>query len=157
MSTIPPDQRQEIIDAEHLRVLSICYYVMGGVVIFFSCFALIYVVMGLVLALMPEQLDGPRHGEPPPAVIGFVIAGIGGCFLCLGWAFGALAIYVGRSLAQHRRRTLTLVLAAIYCLSIPFGTLLGVFTFVVLLRDSVMRLYEKQAEIDRQNLLRDMR
>jgi hypothetical protein len=34
-----------------------------------------------------------------------------------------------------------MVIAAIGCLEIPYGTLLGVFSFLVLGRDSVARLF----------------
>ena len=43
----------------------------------------------------------------------------------------------GRSLARHRRYTFCLVVAAILCLFVPFGTLLGVFTIIVLVRSTV--------------------
>jgi len=36
----------------------------------------------------------------------------------------------------------SLIIAGINCVQFPFGTVLGVFTFVVLLRDSVRELYE---------------
>jgi hypothetical protein len=138
-----PAERQEIIDAEHLRILAICYYVSGGMGIFFSCFALIYVAMGLVLAIgggLAKHPDRPGDAEAA-AMIGVVIVVIGLLFLLIGWTIGGLTLYVGRSIQQRRRRTLTLVIAVLHCLWIPIGTLLGVFTFIVLMRPSVMRLY----------------
>ena len=53
-----------------------------------------------------------------------------------------LCFLVARRLRQRRSRVLCLVVAAIDCISIPFGTLLGVFTFVVLARPTVMRMFE---------------
>ena len=35
-----------------------------------------------------------------------------------------------------------MVIAAINCLHIPIGTMLGIFTFIVLGRDSVRKLYD---------------
>lgn len=146
-SAAPGPDPQEVVDAEHLRILAICYYVMGGVVIFFSCFALLYVVFGLLIALDSEVFHNPQrpHDGPPPE-LGYVLAVMGGVFVALGWTFGGLTIFAGRSMQRRRRRTLTLVLAALYCLWIPFGTLLGIFTFIVLMRPSVMRLYDERAQ-----------
>ena len=39
----------------------------------------------------------------------------------------------------------SLVVAALDCMGFPFATVLGVFTFIVLLRDSVAELYEAAA------------
>jgi hypothetical protein len=137
-----PQERQAIVDAEHLRILAICYYVSGGMGIFFSCFALIYVVMGLAVAIgggfaRPGDAEGA-------AVVGGVIAVMGILFLLIGWTIGGLTILAARSIQQRRRRTLTLVIAVLHCLWIPIGTLLGVFTFIVLMRPSVERLYSSE-------------
>jgi hypothetical protein len=142
-----PSERQEIIDAEHLRILAICYYVSGGMGIFFSCFALLYVVIGLVMALAAGFAEhANRHGNAEGAVaIGLVIALVGGLFLLFGWIIGGLTIYAGRSIQQRRNRTLTLIVATMHCLWMPIGTVLGVFTFIVLMRPSVTRLYETRA------------
>jgi len=48
-----------------------------------------------------------------------------------------LMIIAGRFLAKRRHHTFCIVVAAIACLFMPFGTILGVFTLVVLMRDSV--------------------
>lgn len=61
--------------------------------------------------------------------------------LLLGWTTGALVIVSGRSIKRRRRRVFSLIVAGLSCLFFPFGTALGVFTFIVLLRPSVERLY----------------
>jgi hypothetical protein len=53
----------------------------------------------------------------------------------------------GRNLAQQRRYTFCLVIAGLLCIFIPFGTVLGVFTIVVLVRPSVKALFEQQAAV----------
>jgi len=42
---------------------------------------------------------------------------------------------------QRRRRVFSFVVGGLNCLQIPFGTALGVFTIIVLSRDSVRELY----------------
>ena len=51
-----------------------------------------------------------------------------------------------RAGAKRRKRMFSYVMAAILCAFMPFGTVLGVFTLIVLGRESVRQLYlEKQA------------
>ena len=47
----------------------------------------------------------------------------------------------GVFLRQRKCRVFSLVVAGLDCLQIPFGTALGVFDFIVLLRDSVRQSY----------------
>jgi hypothetical protein len=66
---------------------------------------------------------------------------MGGCAVFVGWTLGILTIVSGRLISLRRRRTFSLVVAGINCASFPFGTVLGVFTFIVLARPSVRALY----------------
>ena len=50
-------------------------------------------------------------------------------------------ILSGIFLRQRRHRMFSLVVAGLNCLQIPFGTALGVFTLIVLLRESVRQSY----------------
>lgn len=128
-----PTQSQ---DREHLRLLSIFHYVAGGMLALFSCLALIYVVIGMVLLAAPQ-----RGGGPPPAIIGGLLMVVGFVFLLGGLGLAGLLCYAGHSLGNCRHRTFCLVVAAISCLWTPIGTVLGVFTIIVLLRPSVQALF----------------
>ncbi len=132
-------------DADHLRVLSILHYVWGGLVLLFSCFTIVYIVLG-ALMLSGKFTFPTAPGQPaPPPQLGYMLAGMGGCGLVLGTTLGILTIVSGRRMAQRRSRTLSIVVASITCLSVPLGTTLGVFTLVVLLRDSVKAMYAAAA------------
>jgi hypothetical protein len=74
----------------------------------------------------------------------FVVAG--GILVLIGGTIAALKFYAGYCLGRHRARTFCLVVAGLTCLAIPYGTLLGVFTFVVLARPSVEELFAAPAE-----------
>jgi hypothetical protein len=52
-----------------------------------------------------------------------------------------LNVLSGLFLWQKRNRVFSLVIGGLNCLQIPFGTALGVFTILVLSRDSVRQLY----------------
>lgn len=62
---------------------------------------------------------------------------MGGIILLGGWTLAICTLIAGRALAKQRRRTFAIVIAAINCMMVPLGTVLGVFTLVVLLRESV--------------------
>jgi hypothetical protein len=137
-TTAPPAIGNPSKDAEHLRLLSIFHYIFGGLQIAISSIFIVHFVMGLVMIGNPTFFG---H-NPPPTWLGILIAAIGGAVVLLGWGLGVCAIYSGRCIAHRRKRIFSIVIAAINCLSFPFGTALGVFTIIVLMRDSVRRLYE---------------
>ena len=124
-------------DAEHLRLLSIFHYVFGGFQIAISSIFIVHFVFGLMMLTNPQMFG---H-NPPPSWLGLLITVIGVGVLLLGWALGICAIYSGRCIARRQRRMFSLVVAAINCASFPFGTALGVFTIIVLMRDSVKQLF----------------
>jgi hypothetical protein len=62
--------------------------------------------------------------------------------MLLSLVIGIFTIISGRKLGKQTGRTFSLVVAGINCAVFPFGTVLGVFTIIVLMRDSVRKLYE---------------
>ncbi len=135
-------------DLSSLKVLSVLHYVWGGLTILLSCLAIIYIVLGvMMLSGTPVMRNafpttGPAtYQGPPPEMLGYLFAGMGSCGLLFGWTYGILTIIAGRRIDQRRSRVFSLVMAGISCISFPFGTALGVFTIIVLSRDSVKALY----------------
>jgi hypothetical protein len=55
-------------------------------------------------------------------------------FILLGWTFAALVLIAGSCIAHRKHYTFCFVMACVECLSMPFGTVLGVFTILVLNR-----------------------
>jgi hypothetical protein len=130
-------ERQQILDEEHLRLLRIGYLVAGGIDAVLALFPLIYVAMGLFFALGGLPTTGSPN-EPNPAFIGAFFVLFGGA-MSLFFAIGAgFKFAASRAIGRRRSWALCLVAAAVSCISIPWGTVLGVFTFMVLGRASVM-------------------
>ena len=71
-----------------------------------------------------------------------VMALVALCFIVLGWVFAALVAFAGRNLARRTRYNYCLVMAGIECIFMPVGTVLGVFTIIVLVRDSVKEMFK---------------
>lgn len=111
-------------------------------VAFFSSFALIHFTIGL--AVFTGALG--EAGPPVPPGFGIMMMGVAGLVIAIGWTSAGLVLLAGRFLAQRKHYTYCLVVAAIECMFTPFGTVLGVFTIVVLMRDSVKDLFCPQGE-----------
>ncbi len=132
-------------DLEHLRLLSIFHYIAGGIMAFFASIPLIHVALGIFLMLAPHLFPShsPNHSENlPPAFFGLFFVIFGGLIVLCGWTLAALTILAGRNLARHTRPTFCLVVAGLICIWIPFGTVLGVFTIIVLNRTTVKSLFD---------------
>ena len=140
-----PQLRQGIRDEEHLSLLRIAYFVFGGTRVFFSLFGVMYMVIGVVFAFTIPT--GPmKPGEaPPPEFVRWIFLIIGTGIFSVMATLATLDFLVAVRLGQRRSRTLCLVAAALGCIFMPWGTLLGVCTFVVLLRPSVATLFASGA------------
>lgn len=134
-------EKQSVLDEEHLKLLRIGYIVIGVADSFFALLPLIYVVIGIGFAT--SGIQGPtRPGDPGLAFVGwfFVVFGVFGCIFFAVQA--VLQLMAARALGQRRSRLLCQVAAAASCFQIPWGVLLAVFTFLVLGRESVKQLFE---------------
>jgi hypothetical protein len=134
-------------DLEHLRLLSIFHYVVAGIGALCSCFPVIHLGIGLVLIFAPEGLNHERHAIQDPAmdrIGGLIFVVVAAMMILAGWALSFCVFLAGRYLAGRRRYTFCLVIAAIVCMFFPFGTALGVFTIIVLIRPSVKAMFEQQ-------------
>jgi hypothetical protein len=123
-------------DDEHLRLLSILYYVWGGLTACFSCFGVFYALFGGVF-----MVAAAREQNGPPVWVGAIFSILGVFLVLFVVAVAALTLWTGRNLQKRRHYVLCLVVAGLTCLSVPLGTALGVFTFVVLLRPSVKQIF----------------
>jgi hypothetical protein len=132
--------RQSILDTEHLRLLRIGYLIQGGTTLFMCLFGLLYVFVGIfAFSSMPK---GPTPQAAQQAqFLGYIFAWMGGLFTVGGAVIAMLKFLTARALGRRRGRTLCLVTAALACIFIPYGTAIGVFTFVVLGRPSVRALF----------------
>jgi hypothetical protein len=54
----------------------------------------------------------------------------------------------GLWIRARRNRVFSLVVAGINCFQVPLGTALGIFTIIVLMRDSVRELYEARQDAE---------
>jgi hypothetical protein len=143
MTELPPlmrDQRKA--DADHLRLLSIFHYVGAGLAVLGLCFLSIHYLFFHAFLANPEFWKNQKGGTPPPkeffAMFKWIYVFFGG-WLVLSLIGNVLS---GAFLARRKYRAFSLVVAVMNLIHIPLGTVLGVFTLVVLLRPSVREVYD---------------
>lgn len=125
-------------------MLSIFHWVQGGMTALFSLIPIFHLVMGLMIlsGKFPGGMNNARQPSADmPRFVGVMFIAFAAFFICAGEAFAALTLFSARSLSHRRNRTFSLIVAGLNCLLFPFGTVLGVFTFLVLCRPSVAALY----------------
>jgi hypothetical protein len=128
-------------DQEHLKLLAIFHYVVAGLAALFSFFPLLYTTIGVTFIFAARHGTAKPGEDLPPEFLGWIFAVLGSLFFLMGIAMAICILIAGRSLALRRRYSFAFVMACIECLFIPFGTILGVFTIVVISRESVRALF----------------
>lgn len=128
-------------DSEHIRVLAIFHFVVGCLCLVGMGFIFLHYFMMHNIFMNPEMWKGKEGPGPPKeffqAFIGFYI--FMGAMLASATVGNVLS---GVFLLKKRSRMFSMVVGGLDCLMMPFGTVLGVFTIVVLSRDSVRSLYD---------------
>ena len=131
-----PDQ-----DDTNLNNLAIAHYVIGGVMVLFSCLPLIHVFVGLGMISEGSDLFGNAKSPPPPA-FGWIFFLAGLAFFVFAQSISISVIVSGRFLKRRKNYPFSFIIGCLTCMFFPFGTVLGVFTIVLLSRETVKGKYE---------------
>jgi len=127
-------------DIQHLDLLSLFHYILGGIIALFSCMPFIHVFMGL--ALVFGKLPQGNQSAAVPSAVGWIFVVMGSVFILLGWSLAVCMLLTGKKLKRRHNRTFCMVVAGIECMVMPFGTLLGIFTIMALSKDSTKEIFE---------------
>lgn len=133
---------QAIIDGEHLRLLSIGYWISAGTTALFSLLGLVYVFFGVMIGTAVSKIPTKPDQGPPPTMFGWIFAVVGLVFFVVAAGFAFAKFYAGSCVKKRKSRTFCMVVAAISCLEVPYGTVLGVLAILALERDSIKRLFD---------------
>jgi hypothetical protein len=118
-----------------LKILSICYYIMAAITGAYVLLIGAYIsFLGAFLTKLP--IEGAKSQQIPEFIPG-LLAAVGAAAVGIGLLFTACVAGAAWSLPKRRNYPLVIAAAVLNCLHIPFGTALGVFTFVVLNRPGV--------------------
>jgi hypothetical protein len=134
------DVRKE--DPEQLRILGIFHFVVAGLAflgvgLLCAHYTTIHALLAEPIPLKAQPAGGPSTGDFFGIFKWFYLM-VG--TLALAGGFGNLLS--GLLIFRRKLRIFSLIMAAVNCTMVPLGTVLGVFTIVVLLRPSVREAYQ---------------
>ena len=123
-------------DQSALDSLAIFHFIYAGLL---ALTGLVVIAIG-ALGTAVVASAAHRHGSGFLAGGAFMIV----MFVVAGFIFlkAGIVAFSGFGLRKARHRTVTQIVACLCCLNVPLGTILGVFTLVVLSRPSVLALYQ---------------
>jgi hypothetical protein len=128
-------------DRDHLRTLAIFYYVAAGLFAVFGLLPGFHVALGVAMVSGTMGPPPPSGSGPPPAV-GFIFIGVGSSIILFAQIFAFCLVLAGRALAKQKRYIFCFVIAVLLCLNgLPF-LILGIFSIIVLARESVKELFK---------------
>ena len=135
-----PDIQQQT-DADHLKLLAIFHYVVAGLAVLGLGFILLHYMMMHSIMTRPDIWKNQKDGGPTPAeffaIFRWFYLVMGALFIAASVANLLSALF----LRKRKHRIFSLIVAGINCAQFPIGTALGVFTFIVLMRNSVRESY----------------
>jgi hypothetical protein len=146
MEILSQTTREEKVNNDHLNLLSVFYFVIGGLSLLGAFILLIYIIVIRVI-FSNHQIQSSIQSEAPVVETVFGVISI---VLIILFFFvltvGILQILAGFRIRQKRNRTFVLVMGVLALPSFPFGTALGVFTIIVLSRPVVHEMFHKEKE-----------
>lgn len=145
MNQPPPLYRdQRMIDSDHLKLLAVFHFVGAGLGLLGLLFVFVHFTIMRAVFFNPQfwqSTHQPAPPMPPVEIFGFfqwfyVLAAV--------WmiASAVLNLFSGLYLRTGKHRTFSIVVAALNLIHMPLGTALGIFTLIVLLRESVRERYQ---------------
>jgi hypothetical protein len=138
---LPGQRDQKSVDAGQLDLLAIFHFVLAGFSLLGLGFLFLHWLMMHTFIENPAIWENAKSPPPPKEFFAIFIW----FYLFMGifiMTIGIGNLIAGFCIRKRRCRTLTMVIAGIDCMMVPFGTVLGVFTIIVLARDSVRETYE---------------
>ena len=130
-------------EASYLNSLAIAHYAVGAVMMLFACIPLIHFSIGLAFVIGGDQGWFENQGEEaPPEFIGWMFMAIGALLFLIGQTVAISVIVSGLLLKKRVKYMFSFVLACVACLFMPFGTVLGIFTIIVLIKPEAKALYK---------------
>jgi hypothetical protein len=130
-------------DLEHLRWLSIAHYIGSAL-----AFLFIGVTLLQFYGTFQEVNDivAAKNNNPAPklAQIKTVMTIFGGIYVSIELIRIICTIIAGIFLKNRKNYIFCIVIAIINCAFFPIGTVLGVFTLVVLFRSSIKPLFQEK-------------
>ena len=121
-------------DRDQLRLLSIFYYILAALAALGGSAPVIHVSLGIAM------ISGAMPGTPQ--AMGFLFISIGSMLILFLWTMALCDFLAARWLARQQRYRACFGFAIFVCFSGMLGLILGIFTILVLKRESVKELFQ---------------
>lgn len=121
-----------------LHLLSIFHFILAGIIALISCIPLVYLALGVTMTV-----GGVTENVPALGVMGAAISLVVGLIILVGIGLAVLVFLAGKNLDTQTRYQTCLFGAGVLCIFLPIGTILGVFTLIVLQDESVKELFNR--------------
>jgi hypothetical protein len=148
MEILSNHNNEERTNTEHLNLLSIFYFAFGGLSLLGAFILFIYMlVIGLVFS--NRHIQESIQSQPDGEIVGYVFGVISVVLIVvfvLVLTVGILQLMAGFRLRQKRTKNFIVVVAVLALLSFPLGTVLGIFTIIVLSRPAVVEIFQKEQQ-----------
>lgn len=118
---------------DYIRALPIFYWALGVTNALVALYGLFFIGMGIFFSAVPW--DEPAYqlsSGASPALVPWFFIGTGLAFILGFGGVAVLEILAARWIKHRVHRGSCLTVAAISCVFVPFGTVLGVLTFFAL-------------------------
>ncbi len=137
--------KQAVIDEEHLKLLVLFHRIYGIIVIIFSLLGIGYFfILELIFSYSKDYsgFTNSNNVQAPTAEIMNIFVIIIIAAILIGLTIGVVNLLSAQYIKRRKLRIFSIVVACIDCISFPLGTILGVLTLVVLLRNSIIEYYK---------------
>ena len=133
----PPSPPLPEVNFEHLRLLSIFYYVLGAIYVMVALIPLIHLSVGIAI------VTGVLHSPPDTIPLGWMLIGLAAVVVIVGQTYAICMLLTGRYLAAHKAWKFCYVVAAVNCMNVPLGTVLGILSLIQLSKPEVKALFSR--------------
>lgn len=129
---------------QKLNFLSKVYYVFGALYI-------------LPAFIAPVVIYYDLRIQPPPFPVPIVLTGIAVLTVLASLAMFLCLLLAGRSIVRRERYQFVFIVSVVLCLSVPIGTAIGVFAFMVLNDPKTKQQFEGKLECQKVGAVRGKR
>ncbi len=123
---------------KYLRYLSIGNYVYAPLLALCSLFPVLHLTVGIA---MVTQTPSDYDKSLPGMFVGWLFIFVSSIIILSGMAIAVCNALAGRSLNQHKKYNFCFTIAVVNCMFPPMGTVLGILTVLVLMREPVKQLF----------------
>jgi hypothetical protein len=131
---------------KYLNILGAFHFVVAAIIALVACFPILHLTVGIAMladpAFAPPEADLPATFGVMFRLMPYFFIAIAGSIILGGWLLALAVAFAGLSLLQRRRHTYCLVMGGVECAFTPIGTVLGVFTLLVLTRPETRPLFD---------------